>query len=196
MTTVADDRVHDWTPRQEQIAEELLDLRGRRPAFDRGLERALKQEAIERFLEVSRNLPDGVKIYASKYQLADIHACEGLYQARADEDFEWSLANVVGTLAHRAIELLIVQAYAAPPLSVVKRLFDKVIRGAPRVRALAARTSCQIVDAISAAIQHEIEREEHRDQSWIPPYHLETTAVGPTPLRGWSSRPDPLGSSR
>jgi len=113
------------TPAQ---ADTLTMLRGEgpRPSFDPELR-----------VELRARLEDGIgdlaallerPLWAGKTPLGRVFACEAHEVAQQAEPFEWNLANVRGTVAHRAIELSVHLGAATAPLhlvdTAVRRLAD------------------------------------------------------------------------
>ncbi len=73
---------------------------------------------------------DGVELdnplWVSKHALATVHGCEAHYLAGQGE-FEWSVANVRGIVAHRGIELTIHMRAEAAPMQLVDEALARLI---------------------------------------------------------------------
>lgn len=91
------------TPAQQQ----LIDLLGKADAapepFPTELAEELRAELEEATAPLLADLA-GERLFVSKAALSGIHGCEAQHVASRDR-FSWSVANVRGTVAHRAIEL-------------------------------------------------------------------------------------------
>lgn len=105
------------TPRQRNILEHLIDFGGERPVFAPDLAGRLR-ERLESGLEplVAARGPDERQWRLTKRVLTEVRTCEGLHVARREEPFEWSTAIARGSLAHRAIERLLIDVRARHPL--------------------------------------------------------------------------------
>jgi hypothetical protein len=103
------DQNEEYTPRQAEIAENVLRLGQARPTYDREMARRLRASADEQLEPISQRLAEASKprIAVTKHRLSQVHHCEGYMKAEDDREFQWTLANVRGRVIHRAIEGLI-----------------------------------------------------------------------------------------
>lgn len=105
---------------------------GARRSFDPELGVELRRELEARLAPSTDLLPDprvavGAKpIFAGKTQLGQVLACEAHHQAESSHPFEWNLASVRGTVAHRAIELLVHRSDRPSPLELVDAAFERL----------------------------------------------------------------------
>src|SRR4051794_17022404 len=116
--------VAELNPRQREIRDELLLYGQPRPAIDLDLGRALRKRAITELSALSADVPAGHWISVDKHRLTQAHTCTGYLRARADEEFEWTVANVRGKVLHRALEGLIMSAYRRSPLELAQAAID------------------------------------------------------------------------
>lgn len=114
------------TPRQRNILEHLIDYGGERPVFASDLAERLR-ERLESGLGplVAARGPDASQWRLTKRVLTEVRTCEGLHVARREEPFEWSTAIARGSLAHRAIERLLIDARARPPLEQARHTIER-----------------------------------------------------------------------
>lgn len=118
------------TPRQRNILDHLIDFGGERPTFEADLADRLRTrlEAGLAPLVASRR-PDAGTWRLTKRSLIEVRTCEGLHMARRQEPFEWSTAIARGSLAHRAIERLLIDAGSRPPLEQARATVERACNG-------------------------------------------------------------------
>lgn len=116
----------DLTSAQQQV----LDLLGKPPdpvVFDPGLAGELLEALEEALAPVAARIDDA--LWVSKHDLASVHGCEGHHVATIDEPFAWNLANVRGTVAHKAIELSVFWRGEPHPMELVEEALDRLAEG-------------------------------------------------------------------
>ncbi|MDQ1397320.1 MAG: hypothetical protein QOG64_2579, partial [Acidimicrobiaceae bacterium] len=67
------------------------------------------------------------EMVVSKNMLGQVHQCERWFLAEEREGFAWSARSAAGTVAHKAIELLVFCRDAPPPMDLVDRAIDRLI---------------------------------------------------------------------
>lgn len=74
--------------------------------FPAGIRDELRSE-IERALRPIVDSTGTTDLWVGKRQVAGVHGCEARYLAEVREGFTWNIAAAVGSVAHKALELLI-----------------------------------------------------------------------------------------
>ena len=101
----------DYNPAQQQFVDLLGSSRGTRPEFDRGLRDELRAELEDRLEPLAEIIDSdsysGSNLYLSKFTLSQVLGCERKFMAEQRRPFEWSPPTARGTVAHKAIELLV-----------------------------------------------------------------------------------------
>lgn len=120
----------ELTPRQRNILDHLIDFGGQRPRFEPDLAERLRAR-LESGLAplLAARHPDAGPWRLTKRTLTEVRTCEGLHVARRDEPFEWSTAIARGSLAHRAIERLLIDKRARPPLEQARATVERACEG-------------------------------------------------------------------
>jgi hypothetical protein len=109
------------TPKQREILGNLLLYGQPRPNFDAGLGPRLLATLEAVLRPVAEQIPPGKFLNVRKDNLTEVLQCEGLYEARRDKPFTWSIETVRGQLAHSAIQRHITSSQATPPLVLAER---------------------------------------------------------------------------
>lgn len=108
----------ELNPAQSEVAAGLLNLRDFTPTVEleavelirRGLQERL-QWAIDALDQAGQTL------WINKNKITTVLACETRW--RDGNDFAWTVPNAVGTVAHRAAELMLVGRHPGPPSDAV-----------------------------------------------------------------------------
>ncbi|MDP1793302.1 MAG: PD-(D/E)XK nuclease family protein [Acidimicrobiales bacterium] len=108
----------ELNPAQLLVAEGLLDLRG----FTPKVTPEQIAELTRRFKEQLQSSVDaldqaGQTLWVNKNTIATVLGCETRW--RDGDNFAWTVANAVGTITHRAAELMLVGRHAGPPSDAV-----------------------------------------------------------------------------
>lgn len=107
------------TPKQQEIATKLVNVHDDAewdPASGQ-----LYRDTLESALGgVVSRLGKGERLFASKWDLHQVHACEGGYMASKQEDFEWSPQKLRGKLFHRSMERFMLSSNPPPPVEIVE----------------------------------------------------------------------------
>ena len=93
--------------------------------FDADFVNELRDDMSGALAEFAARLDEGDDLWVSKHSLATVLDCEARYMAQGD--FEWSTANAAGTVAHRAIELLIWWKGEVAPAELVDEAMARLI---------------------------------------------------------------------
>ena len=112
------------TPAQADTLD-MLRGEGPRPSFDPELRAELRRRLEAGVGDLARLLER--PLWVGKTPLARVFACEAHEVAEQAEPFLWNLANVRGTVAHRAIELSVHLGRAAPPLHLVDTAVHRLV---------------------------------------------------------------------
>ena len=109
----------DLNPAQQQILDELGSTD--RPTFRAELRAELRQELENALVDVVVGVPDeDLPLFVSKHRLSQIHGCEARYVAEQAIPFVWTIPSARGTVAHKALELLIGRRGNPTPLDLVE----------------------------------------------------------------------------
>ncbi len=103
-------------PAQQQVLDELGSTE--RPTFRDDLRDHLRHE-LETSLGEFVDGIDEPPLFVSKRKLSLVHGCETKFLADEASDFEWNIPAARGTVAHKAIELLIGRRGNPTPLELV-----------------------------------------------------------------------------
>lgn len=115
-------------PAQQQVTDELGARREDRPSFRDDLRDHLRHEIEE---SLSPLLADVVELplFVSKRDLSLIHSCEARYLAEQGVEFAWTVAMARGSVAHKAIELLVTWRGEPVPLDLVEAAMARLEYG-------------------------------------------------------------------
>ncbi|MGI9598473.1 MAG: PD-(D/E)XK nuclease family protein, partial [Acidimicrobiales bacterium] len=112
-------------PAQRQVLDELGTLD--RPSFRLDLRADLRhnlEEALEPI--VAKAADAGGPLFVSKRQLGMLHGCEARYVADKAEEFVWSIPSARGSVAHKAIELMVAHRGNPTPLDLVEGAMARI----------------------------------------------------------------------
>ncbi len=112
-------------PAQQRIIDELGSTD--RPTFADNLAEVLRSELVAALDPLVRERDD--QVFVSKRVLNLIHGCELRHVAENDADFEWSVPAARGTVAHKAIELLVAWRGEPTALDLVDDAFARLENG-------------------------------------------------------------------
>ena len=110
-------------PAQQQVLDELGSTD--RPTFRDDLREHLHHELIEALTPIADAVEDP-PLFVSKRKLSIIHGCEARYRADQDTEFEWSLPTARGTVAHKAIEILVARRGRPTALDLANDAMDRL----------------------------------------------------------------------
>lgn len=116
--------VDGLNPAQQRVIE-LLGKGGQRPAISDHLAADLRAELDHELAGAAGAIPPDQTLWVAKHQLATIHQCEAHHLA-GEGEFEWSPATARGTVAHRAIELMLSWRGAPVPGDLVDHALERL----------------------------------------------------------------------
>lgn len=113
-------------PAQQQVLDELGTTD--RPEFRDDLREHLKFELEEALADIiSESFADtDEKLFVSKHKLSMLHGCEARFIAEEQAEFSWSVPSARGTVAHKAIELLITRRGNPTPIELTEDAMDRL----------------------------------------------------------------------
>jgi hypothetical protein len=133
---VAEESGNALNPAQQEVLDELGTTD--RPSFRPELRAELRQHLTEALAEHAAPFavtPDpgeepepgsGKGLVLAKHGLGLLHGCESRFLAEEAAEFQWTVASARGTVAHKAIELLVVAKGPVVPLDVVERAITRL----------------------------------------------------------------------
>lgn len=109
-------------PAQQQVLDELGTTD--RPVFRDDLRSDLVQYLDEELGPVASRAEE--PLFLSKHQLGLLHGCEARFVADRSREFSWTVASARGSVAHKAIELMITHRHSPTPLDLVERAVERI----------------------------------------------------------------------
>ncbi len=118
----------ELTPAQRDTLDRLRAAPDDRPRFPAELRERLRRDLEAELSGPATAVPDGETLWVSKRALAGVHGCEARWQAELDAPFTPSVPVVVGSVAHKAIELTLNRATGpdTDPGELVDRALDRL----------------------------------------------------------------------
>jgi hypothetical protein len=105
-------------PAQQQVTDDLGATPEQRPSFRDDLRDHLRHEIEESLNPLLTDVPN-LPLVVWKRDLSTLHDCEARYVAEKDADFVWTVPMAKGSVAHKAIELLVTWRGEPTPLELV-----------------------------------------------------------------------------
>lgn len=103
---------------QQSVVDGLLDLRDAAPQVDSDTVEHIRRGFTERTQWAVDALDTaGETLWISKHAITSVLSCETRWQA--GDDFSWTVPNAVGSVAHRAAELVLIGRLGGTPLDAV-----------------------------------------------------------------------------
>ncbi len=156
-------------PAQQQVLDELGSTD--RPTFRDDLRDHLRHELVESLTPVADAVEDP-PLFVSKRMLGIIHGCEARYVADQAQEFEWSVPAARGTVAHKAIEILVTRRGNATPLDLVNDAMGRLELDERSlgefIRALDEAERAELVGAVNDFVVSFIETFPPLKRQWIP----------------------------
>ncbi len=109
-------------PAQQQVLDELGTTD--RPTFRIDLRTDLRHDLEEAMQPLLAECE--APLFVTKRQLGLLHGCEARYIADSSEEFAWSVASARGSVAHKAIELLVAHRGTPTPLDLVEGAMARI----------------------------------------------------------------------
>ena len=113
-------------PAQQQITDELGAKPGDRPRFRDDLRDHLRHELEETIGPLLADAAD-LPLFISKHDLMMIHGCEARFLAERDVEFAWTVPLARGSVAHKAIELLVTWRGDPVPIDLVEHALARLV---------------------------------------------------------------------
>ena len=112
-------------PAQQQVTDDLGAKREDRPSFRDDLRDHLRHEIEETLAPL---LPDVIELplFVSKRALSMLHSCEARFVAEQESEFAWTVPMARGTVAHKAIEMLVTWRGDPTPLELVDHALNRL----------------------------------------------------------------------
>lgn len=95
--------------------------------FDRDVVADIRDEMQAALDHFATRLDDRQELWISKHKIASVLDCETNYQQ--PDEFAWTTANAKGTIAHRAIELLVSWRGEPTPIDLVDEALNRLSEG-------------------------------------------------------------------
>ncbi len=156
-------------PAQQQILDELGTTD--RPSFRDDLRDHLRHElntSLEPLLEDVEETP----LFMSKHKISMIHGCESRFLAEEEAEFEWKIPIARGTVAHKAIELMVARRGNPTPLDLVNDAMarlendDKSI--SPFIQQLTEGERADLVGQVNDLVANFFETFPPLQRTWVP----------------------------
>lgn len=112
----------DLNPAQRQVLDELGSTD--RPVFREDLRDDLRGYLEDELTDLLAEADE--PLFLSKHQLGLLHGCEARYMAERQQPFAWSIASARGSVAHKAIELMVTHRNSPTPLDLVERAVERI----------------------------------------------------------------------
>lgn len=108
----------DLNPAQQRVVDGLLDLRTVTPKVDTAAVEALRRSMNERLQWAVDALDQaGQRLWLNKNSISTVLSCESRW--RDGNSFAWSVPSAIGTITHRASELVMVGRHPGPAADAV-----------------------------------------------------------------------------
>ncbi len=160
-------------PAQQQVLDELGSTD--RPTFRDDLRDHLRHELEEALLPIVESLPEVSRdqpLFVSKRKLSMAHGCETRYLADQAAPFEWSVPAARGTVAHKAIEILIGRRGKPTPLDLVHEALERLELDERSlgefIRGLGEAERAELVGAVNEFVTTFTETFPPLKRQWIP----------------------------
>ena len=160
-------------PAQQQVTDELGARRTERPSFRDDLRDHLRHELTEAIEPIIATAdPETVPLVVSKRTLALVHSCEARYLADRQAEFTWTVPIAKGTVAHKAIELLVGWRGKPTPLELVEHAMARLEhdeRGVgPFLQALDQAERAELVGLANDHVATFLETFPPLSRRWVP----------------------------
>ncbi len=103
---------------QQRVLDELGSID--RPSFEPSLQAELRAELQDAFSPMATVVTEENDLFVSKRALGLVLSCEQHYVSDRDGEFAWSVPTARGTVAHKAIELLVGFRGEPTPLDLIE----------------------------------------------------------------------------
>lgn len=147
MSEVKSETENELTPVQQSVLDALAKEPGYVPLPGQVIE-DIRNQLHGLVSDIAEQLEPDKAMWVSKNKVTTVHGCEGHYMANLG-NFEWTVANVRGTVVHKAIELATNWKGDFTPSDVVDEALD-------RVAADERISAAQFVDSLSDSDRAEL----------------------------------------
>ena len=158
-------------PAQQQVTDELGAKPQDRPVFRDDLRDHLRA-SLEATLKPLMDTVDDPPLFLSKRTIALLHGCQWRYVAEQDSEFEWNVPIARGTVAHKAIELMVTWRGIPTPLELVEHAmarFEQDDRGVGGfIRTLDEGERSELVASANDFVATFMETFPPIKRSWVP----------------------------
>ena len=158
-------------PAQQQVTDDLGARREHRPAFRDDLRDHLRHEIEETLGPMLTEMAD-LPLTIRKRDLAVVHDCEARVAAERDNEFAWSIPIAKGSVAHKAIELLVTWRGDPTPLALVDEAMARLEHGERDVGNFIASLSeaerAELAGHANDFVATFIETFPPLDRRWVP----------------------------
>ncbi|MEM8925942.1 MAG: PD-(D/E)XK nuclease family protein [Actinomycetota bacterium] len=114
-------------PAQQRLQDELGALPHDRPRFPDDLADRLRHELEVEIAPLLAEVPEADRpLYVSKHDLMSVHGCEARFVAEQDTEFAWTVPLARGSVAHKAIELMVTWRGDPQPLDLVEHAMARL----------------------------------------------------------------------
>ena len=117
-------------PAQQEVLDQLGAPLSDRPEFPAELRSRLRQALDDGLGPLVEDLDTEDTLFVNKHALGGVFGCERRFVALEDAPFEWTVPVARGTVAHKAIEILVHWRREPHPLTVVDEAIDRLAEGA------------------------------------------------------------------
>ncbi len=160
-------------PAQQQVLDELGSTD--RPTFRDDLRDHLRheiEEAIAPLLDAHHHITVDQPLFLSKRKLSLVHGCEARYLADLTDEFSWSIPAARGTVAHKAIEILITRRGNPTPLDLVNDAMDRLELDERSlgefIRGLDEAERAELVGSVNDFVSTFVESFPPIKRQWVP----------------------------
>lgn len=98
-----------------------------RPEFSPTIGRELERQLTVELADIAARLEVSKPLSVTKYPLAQVLSCERRFAGESSAPFSWSAPLAKGSVAHKAIELLIHRKKVSPPLDLVDDAIESLM---------------------------------------------------------------------
>ena len=156
-------------PAQQQVLDELGSTD--RPSFRDDLRDHLRHELVQSLNPIAEVVEDP-PLFVSKRKLSMVHGCEARYRADQLADFEWSIPIARGTVAHKAIEILVARRGNATALDLANDAMSRLELDERElgefIRALDEGERAELVGMVNDYVATFIDTFPPLRRQWIP----------------------------
>lgn len=163
-------------PRLNPAQQQVLDNLGStdRPTFRDDLREHLRFELEDALGEtISEAFADSdEKLFISKHKLSMLHGCETRFIAEEQAEFSWTVPSARGTVAHKAIELLITRRGNPTPIELTEDAMDRLEADnrsiSEFIQTMAESERADLVGKVNSFVSTFVETFPPLSHKWVP----------------------------